>query len=87
MHLTDDKARTMRCCGPDGCGLRPKSSLDSHRRCVASSCMAWRWGDPAEEIEIFRSGETDAGFAKRRDATLAKRRGYCGLSGTPLGVE
>lgn len=51
--MTEAEAREKRCCGPEGCGIVPRSSLNSGRRCVGSNCMAWRWeatkisGEPA----------------------------------------
>jgi hypothetical protein len=53
-------------------------------RCLGSECCAWRWHDPAEQIEIRAAGETDADFAKRRDRIRGERRGFCGIAGTPV---
>ncbi len=44
--------------------------------CIATSCMAWRWYDPAQplrDIDLVTSDVVD----------LQPRRGYCGLSGRP----
>lgn len=51
--------------------------------CIGSACMAWRWRDPAPEIEIFVAGEGNADFVRRRDRILAGRVGYCGKAGAP----
>ncbi len=57
--------------------LCPAAALQGH--CRASGCMVWAWADPVPEIEIFKSGETDADFVKRRDLIMSGRKGYCGL--------
>lgn len=45
---TEEEARTMRCCGPLGCGQSAKQAgiqddNDAGRYCIGSRCMAWRW--------------------------------------------
>jgi hypothetical protein len=54
MH-TEAQAQKLRCCGPDGCGGWVRTSNDdSHtpvRYCIASECMAWRWGEPAPDLD------------------------------------
>jgi hypothetical protein len=46
MTLTEDEAKTKRCCGPDGCGA-PVFHVNSGeflgRFCIGSACMAWQW--------------------------------------------
>lgn len=43
--------------------------------CIASSCMAWRWGEPKvlRDIDLVTSDVVDA----------TPRRGYCGAFGSP----
>lgn len=65
--ITEDEACRCRCCGPTGCG---EATDYDHRFCVASRCMAWRWGDPRPKDEVPAD-------ALRRGLRL----GYCGLAG------
>jgi len=42
-------------------------------RCIASHCMAWRWGEPPDE---------PAGIVNYI-GPAPQRKGYCGLAGKP----
>jgi hypothetical protein len=42
MMVTEETAEMKRCCGPEGCGT--SSTPGGERFCIASQCMAWRWG-------------------------------------------
>jgi hypothetical protein len=67
MLVTDEEARTKRCCGPEGCGRHlPSASagetiggLGRHteRFCIGSDCMAWEWGEPEYECVKAAPGE------------------------------
>lgn len=63
--------------------MKKRCYRDLSSTCVGSMCMAWRWFSPAPEIEIFRRGESDADFVKRRDHEQSKRMGFCGVAGIP----
>lgn len=41
-------------------------------RCIASECMAWRWGTDKEMDDMIANGFEDTLY------------GYCGLAGAPL---
>jgi len=56
MIVTEEEAKTKRCCGPEGCGVYeggvPLLRTDGRRAslvpgqprmCIGSACMAWRW--------------------------------------------
>jgi len=60
MLVTIEYAEEMMTCRLDGVG--------DYYKCIADSCMHWRWHDKAYED----GGETGEG-----------RRGYCGFSGLP----
>ena len=72
--MTEDEAKTKRCCGPEGCGDSADSGSpyydDIGRCCIGSKCMAWRW-----EMTPIRAAEVNA----RGDAK-AKASGHCGLA-------
>lgn len=46
MLLTEDEATCRRCCGPADCGS--EDFVSKERFCLASTCMAWRWGSGRE---------------------------------------
>jgi hypothetical protein len=64
-------------------------------KCIGSKCMAWRWTDPATEVQYTAEGEpapgpewvrdpdkiktSDARFAVKWDRPRLNRSGYCGL--------
>lgn len=66
--MTEEQAKTTRCCGPEGCGELQEEGryLAFTRLCIGSSCMAWR---PTFVI-IWNVGAETTG-------------GYCGLAGAP----
>ena len=47
MIVTEEEAKTKRCCGPEGCGGNAEMHgwPNGHivRFCIGSACMAWRW--------------------------------------------
>lgn len=48
---------------------------DGEWRCIASECMAWRWGEAAHwEGDLSGRSPEDTG-------AVTVRRGYCGLAG------
>ncbi len=77
--LTEDEAKSKRCCGPKGCGELALGTADHAagvRFCIASICMAWR---KVDQVGIGPNGE-------KRERDLDGRtkwvdRGYCGLAG------
>ena len=88
--LTEDEAKTKRCCGPEGCGYTHTSATSTRageRYCIASACIAWRWGQkrnpdwkPDHSGMMWPSPHPDD-----RPATHIRdtEHGYCGLSGRP----
>ena len=75
--MTEDEAKTKRCCGGilmhsmDAAGLTVKVS----DFCIASNCMAWRWTIPPTELDY-----TDGAPKPYKNNNPV---GYCGLSGKP----
>ena len=43
--MTEDEAKTKRCCGPEGCGDYIHKDTQRERYCIASECMAWQATD------------------------------------------
>lgn len=43
--MTEDEAKSMRCCGPSSCGVKVElaDEVDFVRLCIGAKCMAWRW--------------------------------------------
>jgi hypothetical protein len=74
--MTEDQAKTTRCCDPNGCGeVRDDnrgSPDNAPRYCISSACMAWRW--------IPKAG-TDENAQPNYYA--GQWQGYCGLAGKP----
>ncbi len=73
MMLTEEKAKTKLCCGPLGTWTAPYEN-----RCIASSCMAWRW------VMISQSAR-GAIIGDNGDLEWEGRTpiGYCGLARKP----
>jgi hypothetical protein len=75
--MTEDEAKTKRCCGPSGCGRlipveRDEAVVPLHAPvqqfisvCIGSECMAFRW---------------DQNYT---DGLAGVRHGHCGLAGKP----
>lgn len=77
--MTEEEAKTKRCCGSSTCGeVRP---VDDESRwsgpypnfCIGSACMAWRWALP--------SALDAAGNLVPKEKQVVP--GYCGLAGQP----
>lgn len=86
--MNEDEAKTMRCCGPSGCGI----SLDSPdafkqttgarhyaRFCIGSACMAWR----LKNASNLTMADFDKLTPEERKDMRIKNEGYCGLAGKP----
>lgn len=88
--MTDDEAKTKRCCGPEGCGTyeggKPPLYVSDARGgtfllagqprfCIGAACMAWR----TFQTDAITSVDLPSGIAhvEKRDG------GYCGLAGKP----
>lgn len=81
--LTEDEAKTKRCCGGEGCGIvkheyeprQGEPTLNSFtvavRRCIGSACMAWKWGMP------------QAHACDEKPEFGYRERGFCGLACKP----
>jgi len=75
--MTEDEAKTKRCCGPEGCGF---VGNDKERYCIGSQCMAWRW------IKIdrdYKFGPADDEGKMKVLSSPITEYGYCGLAGKP----
>lgn len=73
--MTEDEAKLMRCCGPEGCGVVGNPDYEGgpcSRWCIGSACMAWRW--------IDKAGTKEDGTANYYAGSW---KGYCGLAGKP----
>lgn len=86
--MTEQEAKTTRCCGPSGCGYqnglivqRDASgevvSAEPERWCIGSTCMAWRWN----YVEMDRLGVPLPD--PRPVRSYDKDDGFCGLAGKP----
>ena len=67
---TEDEARELRCCGPDGCGgwAHENDAPDIPdggyvRYCIASDCMAWE-PEPILHYADKPSGKGDCGLKR-----------------------
>lgn len=84
--MTEDEAKTKRCCGATGCGegravqgtmnAAGEISPDylEKRFCIGSACMAWQW-----ERRVISIAEPPGTFAWVDERTT----GHCGLAGRP----
>jgi hypothetical protein len=50
----------------------------NHAGCIASDCMAWRWGDPIVVPNPDGAKSIEKPYVKKEPA-----EGYCGLAGKP----
>lgn len=79
--MTEEQAKTKRCCGPENCGDvgNPDATGYRHRWCNGSACMAWRWFQPGHDPDLGRQ------FPDLMQSDLNARRdvGYCGRAGKP----
>jgi len=78
--VTEEEAKTKRCCGPNGCG-RLQDDLsgspdNAPRYCIGSACMAWRHA-PVSFTQVNDNGKTVQ--IEGRSYTDF----YCGLAGKP----
>ena len=81
--------------GPAVATVNSRQVPEGETRCIASGCMAWRWGKGTIIVEYplhpgpgwTKIGETKAGagvFQKVDDAPRpSEARGYCGLARLP----
>ena len=85
MIVTEEEAKTKRCCGPSGTGrLDPTAGVITfvhrERLCIGSACMAWDW------IVVWPSGASERRRVKpaQDDTSIASGGsvfGYCGYAG------
>jgi hypothetical protein len=81
MILTEEVAKTKRCCGPEGCGGETTDNLyievSGHRSrlCIGSACMAWCFATVVTKGEI-PSSQTKPDWTVTED----RSRGYCGYA-------
>lgn len=79
------------------CPLKSDYIGEPQCRCVASHCMAWRWGAPLIERSDIEKSAADGwkpatyfdharGAEARRWERETAKRGYCGLAGKVEGV-
>ena len=87
---TEDEAKTKWCPfardwvvdGKDAAAINRHFRLDGthvHSPCIASACMAWRWGPEIRGV----SDDPDRPHAVSRFEKVEPRTGYCGLAGKP----
>jgi hypothetical protein len=86
--MTEDEAKTKRCCGGSSCG-KATFHYASDRICVGSECMAWRCN--AEYTELQKGEVHENPSWKKDERQLPKHmsenniwvyhNGYCGLAG------
>ena len=73
--MTEDEAKTKRCCGPEGCGVSEVLDQVRARRCIASECMAWDWEVVNRDLQPGdQTPAPDAVFSVR-----STTEGDCGL--------
>jgi len=82
--VTEDQAKTTRCCGPNGCGevrddMRGLPD-NAPRYCIGSACMAWRWELTDRGHRVFQTKGLEVLI---QEAAPNKLTGYCGLAGKP----
>jgi hypothetical protein len=77
--MTEDEAKTKRCCGNRAAGL------DDDIDCIASRCMAWRWidrpvaGVPSQNVVVKRGDFYYPDIVPAVSEVIGD--GYCGLAG------
>jgi hypothetical protein len=74
--VSEEEAKTKRCCGPGGSGERVKLSRDhlfADRICISSACMAWK--------RAVHAPDRDEHGMLTGTVTESKTHGYCGYAG------
>ncbi|MGI9502699.1 MAG: hypothetical protein ACR2RE_06560 [Geminicoccaceae bacterium] len=86
MLLTEQAAKEKWCpfarVGKDGSGNRYSFDTDlaagsAFARCIASDCMAWRWGNEAQGVPAYEAKPVAGAPGHFDNAPM----GYCGLAG------
>ena len=72
--MTEDEAKTKFCPASFQGGIA-RSNLDC--RCVASSCMAWRW----DFVPGTMGPRDKSGYAEATRGRNSTNSGFCGLAG------
>ena len=91
---TEADARTMRCCGSEGCGrAAPTVAIDGEvvghepRMCAGSACMAWRWApDETKFSDSSVVKHPHYRVTPMQDSPghfINEPEGFCGLAGKP----
>lgn len=86
--MTEDEAKTKRCCGPSGCGVRHGDPTEG-RFCIGSACMAWRETVALRPVLDHMSDgrEVQPGETYSVSRVVGHNRHvmgvYCGLAGAP----
>jgi hypothetical protein len=89
--MTENEAKTKRCCGPSGCG-KSMAHYASERFCIGSDCMSFR-SNP-EWIELSKGAvHQNPSWRKKDESEQPKHMSnsniwthenvYCGLAGKP----
>jgi len=85
--MTEEEAKTKRCCGPEGTGttINPDTKVNMKevitgvcipRWCIASDCMGWQWVKGKGNTPHM----TEKAQAKVDALPQDQRHGYCGLA-------
>lgn len=85
--MTEDEAKTKRCCGPDGCGFtdpRQADCLNGERWCIGSECVAWRWTDQQTLADAQDWIHADPTRLLQDFKPRNPTKGYCGLAAAPV---
>ena len=78
--IVEERAHDVRCCGPEGCGLKHRDD----RWCFGAECAGWRWVsvpnpayDPTVHAQVYPGPRQPPSHIK------SDVEGYCGLAGRP----
>jgi hypothetical protein len=79
MILTEEQAKMKMCHKWSVIHIEGFLKETVERECIASRCMAWRWGNDSKR----KIDPTENGYTKWIDTRREEWEGYCGLGGKP----